>query len=542
MAVDLSVMTDLLLRFSCMQAEPEACLLMGGKVRLSMRQNRKYAQKNLVSTILYQIVVIAAGLILPRLVVTGYGSEINGLLNSINQFLLYFSLLEAGLHAATKQALYGPVARGDQAAINSVISAAYRSYQKVGWTYFACLIALSFVYPWVARSSLNYWIVAGTVFLSGFPTVILFFVQGKYTVLLQVEGKMYVLMHVSTIMKIIINIAKVVMIYFLVDVIVIRGISALLDMVYVIYIVCYVKKNYKWLDLKAPPDYEAIGQRNYVIGHQVADMIYQNTDVFLLTIFCDLRVVSVYSMYKLIITNLEGILLSGAKSVSFALGQTYQVDRELYKTRIDVFESVYGIVSTTFLSTALHLILPFMVLYTEGVTDAEYCDIRLAILFVAIAWLTAVRLPMKYTIEFAGHFKATVGRAIAEAVINLTVSVVGVIFWGIYGVLLGSVVAVLYRSLDMIVYTNKKLLDRTVWKTLSIHLIDLVVLISSQFALRQIPITVDSYGTFALVGLLDCVVLAVLLMGVHSLCFPEFRMWIAEELKRLVKRKGRSRA
>ena len=52
-----------------------------------------------------------------------YGSEINGLISSINQ-LLYFSLVEAGLSGAAIYALYKPLADNDYKAINGVITAA----------------------------------------------------------------------------------------------------------------------------------------------------------------------------------------------------------------------------------------------------------------------------------------------------------------------------------------------------------------------------------------------------------------------------------
>ena len=41
-----------------------------------------------------------AGFITPRFMLTAYGSEINGLISSILQFISYFNLVEAGLSSA----------------------------------------------------------------------------------------------------------------------------------------------------------------------------------------------------------------------------------------------------------------------------------------------------------------------------------------------------------------------------------------------------------------------------------------------------------
>lgn len=68
-------------------------------------------------------------------------------------------------------------------------------------------------------------------------------------------------------------------------------------------------------------------------------------------------------------------------------------------------------------------------------------------------------------INFAGHFKQTQVRSIIESVINLTVSLVLVFKIGMYGVLVGTIAALLYRTNDVIIYANWNILGRKPWKT-----------------------------------------------------------------------------
>ena len=65
----------------------------------------------------------------------------------------------------------------------------------------------------------------------------------------------------------------------------------------------------------------------------------------------------------------------------------------------------------------------------------------------------------------AGHFKQTQGRAIAEAVINLAVSIALIYPLGIYGVLIGTCASYLYRSLDVIFYNASRFLKGTLKRT-----------------------------------------------------------------------------
>ena len=68
---------------------------------------RRRSVLNLISAVLGQILGIAIGFLLPWLFITSFGSEINGLLSSANQILVYLALFEAGVGAVSLQALYG---------------------------------------------------------------------------------------------------------------------------------------------------------------------------------------------------------------------------------------------------------------------------------------------------------------------------------------------------------------------------------------------------------------------------------------------------
>ena len=83
-------------------------------VRLLKRSNEQMnttlAKKNLITSIFYQLVTVAYGLIVPRLVLSSFGSEVNGLTSSLSQFLNYINLLEGGLSGVIMAALYKPLA------------------------------------------------------------------------------------------------------------------------------------------------------------------------------------------------------------------------------------------------------------------------------------------------------------------------------------------------------------------------------------------------------------------------------------------------
>ena len=92
--------------------------------------------------------------------------------------------------------------------------------------------------------------------------------------------------------------------------------------------------------------------------------------------------------------------------------------------------------------------------------DVNYVDVNLANLFIIAFLLTNGRVTSRMVIEYAGHFKLTQNRSIIESIINILVSLASVHYFGIYGVLFGTIAALLYRTNDMVIYASKHLLKR----------------------------------------------------------------------------------
>lgn len=90
---------------------------------------------NTVASAVQQIVVVAVGLVLPRVMLDCYGSVVNGLTSSITQFINYFGLVEAGIGASAVYALYKPLARGDRRAISAIVTAARKFYVLSGYIF-----------------------------------------------------------------------------------------------------------------------------------------------------------------------------------------------------------------------------------------------------------------------------------------------------------------------------------------------------------------------------------------------------------------------
>ena len=210
--------------------------------------------KNILSGFIGQLITIALGIIIPRLVLLNLGSEANGLLSTVSQIYTYFALLEAGVGNAALQALYGPIGSNNTEQSNRILAAMQHYYRRTGFVYLAGVLIVGFVFPIVVHSSFSYQTVFLVTILGGLGGVVRYFTQAKYLMLIKADGRNYAETNISTIINVLISVTKIILLCAGCNVIVIQamyfGYSVLTSFVYV----AYVRRSYSWLNLRVAPD------------------------------------------------------------------------------------------------------------------------------------------------------------------------------------------------------------------------------------------------------------------------------------------------
>lgn len=449
--------------------------------------------KNFFWGITGYVITTVLGIVVPRLVLLSYGSEVNGILTTVKQIFTYVALLEAGVGGASLQALYKPVAQNDHEAISEVVSATHYFFRKTGIIYLGAVVILAAVFPFTVQSETEKYIIAGIILLQGTNGVIKYFFNGKLNLLLKVEGKTYIITNFGTIAAVISNISRIALMLAGCNVLLVQSVFCFLDIIQVIYIIAYTKKHYPWLNYHAAPNFKAIEQRNSVLIHQISGLVFNNTDTILLTYVVGFKTVSVYAMYAMLCAMVDNIIGIVSSSVSFALGQLFHSSRERFIVIQEAYEACYLALVFFCYTMVLVFITPFLKLYTAGVTDITYIDKYLPILFVLTHLLSYGRNTSSQIIDFAGHYKQTQLRSIIETVINLTVSIICVFQFGIYGVLFGTIVALLYRANDIILYANHKIMKRSAIPTYRRWFTNCVLLIICYYVSHVLRGEINSY-------------------------------------------------
>ncbi len=454
-------------------------------------------KNNLVSSVVYQVVLISLSFLLPRLYLENFGSEVNGVLSTIKQIFTYMCLLEAGVGLATTQALYKRVGEKDYKSASAVLSATNAYYIKTGIIYSAIVLVIALVYAYVIPTPINSNILFFMVILNAIPALFSYFVQAKYRILMEVDGRKYVINNSETVLQLASNAGKVLVLLLTDSLILIQVVYCAIALVQLLYLYVYAKKRYKWLDLKTEPDFYAISQKNSVLVHQISGMVFNNTDVILISVLCDFKAVSIYAIYNIFFSQVQNFITSVVSSFNFALGQMFHTDRNKFEKVFDVYETLY-IMATYIIYTLMAVfLLPLIQIYTGGINDANYTNVFLVLLFVVMNILANGKIPINSIIEYSGSFEKTRSHAIWEMVINITVSVVAIFYFGICGAIAGTIAALLYRSIVTIYYANKKVLKRSQMCTYKKWFLNATV-----FAVIIIIFFVDTFSNMSFLKLL----------------------------------------
>lgn len=429
----------------------------------------RYALYNVFSSGIFQLVTVFAGLLVPRYILLFYGSEINGVSSSVNQIISYASLLEAGLGLASIQALYAPLAKGNTESINGICSATRVFYNRIAAYFSIIILTAAVTYPFFVKGSVNRITVALLVLVISLQSIVEYLLHAKYRVLLTADQKLYIINYTKAAGLILSTVIKMILIFLRVNIIIVFLVTPIVLGIRMLYIKWYVYKHYTYIDYRAPLNLTAIKQRSALVIHQIAGLVVHNTGGILLSVSVEggLKLASVYAVYNLVFKNMYNLITASfSQGIVSSFGQLLYTDKESLKRTFRIYEFIYYVIISVIYGSIYVMVLPFVSLYTKSVTDVQYVNALIATLFTLTEVMNCSRVPCGMLINASGHFHQTKGRALLEAIINFTVTVILIKWIGIYAIFIGGLCSYSYRVLDIVIYSNKKILGTSPLLTL----------------------------------------------------------------------------
>lgn len=501
--------------------------------------------KNMVFSILARAITLITGMIVQRYILLAFGSSLNGLTSAITQVMSYLVLLEAGLGTASIQALYHPLQVNDWDQVSSIISATKKSYQRISLIFVALLIAAAALIPLMVAGEVDFVIAGLLTLLTGGSYVASYIFGGKYKALLTADNKIYILYVLDSFSVILSCVFRIIALKNGAGIIFVQTINLVCVYIKNVSYVIYTKIRYKKIDYSHKADFSLIRKRWSVLIHQIAGIVVNHTDILILTAFSSLKLVSLYSVYNMVFSQLS-TLIQGTfvQAPQGTFGREYSRGVEYFKHAYRKYERFFTVIIFSISTISIIMILPFIEIYTSGVSDINYISNILPLLFTGILLMNQIRTPAVIAINVSGAFKETQTGAIIEATINICMSLILYFFTplGIYGLLIGTITSYIYRTTDVFLFVYNKILHERIIPYLKIIAIDMAIFICAYILFIFVwPIHVSSFLEWLLVASIISISVCSIYIGINAIIDEVFRSIILIYFQKILRRIGKEK-
>lgn len=430
--------------------------------------------KNTAASLIAQITTLICGFVLPRLFLQHYGSEVNGLVNSISQFLSVIAFLELGVGAVVQSSLYKPLAEKDNQQISKVMVSANKFFQRLARILLVYVISLMIIYPFIANQNFGFIYTATLIAAISISSFAQYYFGIVNSLLLNADQRGYIQYNAQTVTIILNTIVCAIMISMNGTIQVVKLVTSLIYLARPVILQIYVNNHYA-INWKIKYTQEPIKQKWNGVAQHVASVVLDGTDTIVLTVFSTLSNVSIYSVYFLVVKGVKTLFLSITNGIQALIGELWaKQELEQLKNFFGWIEWLIHTGTTYVFSCTAALIVPFIQVYTLGIRDANYIQPTFAILLTLANAMHCLRLPYNIMILAAGHYKQTQRNYIVAAILNIVVSVLTVKIWGLIGVAIGTLVAMTYQTIWLAIYDSRHFINWPLKKVIKQFLVDII--------------------------------------------------------------------
>jgi O-antigen/teichoic acid export membrane protein len=382
----------------------------------------------------------------------------NGLISTIEQFIQYFNLLDGGIAVAAAISLYEPIYRNDIKKINGIISALRKFYIKAGILFSIVNIILAFTLPFFLKDQLEELTVFSLTIILGLSSLYTFFIAGKYNVLFIADGKSYIKNNILAFTRILSLIMQYIVIYLNGSIVDVKFLGSIAVIIGFIPLFIYFKMFYPNVYFRAIPDIQSLSKKWDALIIQVSMLARKSAPIIIITMFFLLENTSVFSVYAMIFQTGNSLLEMLSQSITanfgniIVSGDNYKL-KKFYNYCEFILYTFTGVISICFLL----LTIPFVKLYTKGITGINYCVPVIVYSFIISEALQNFAFTPRTVIAASGEMRCLRNSAVVETLSSIIIGIVGVKLFGMPGVLLGTIVGNLYRYCIVLLFSLKKI-------------------------------------------------------------------------------------
>ena len=374
------------------------------------------------------------------------GDEFIGLTGTLNNILGYLNLAELGIGSCISFFLFKPLQSNDHQETQELLSVIGYLYRWIGLIILACGFLISIFFPLIfSNENLGLGIVYFSFYSFLGSSLIGYFINYR-EVLLVADQKNYLVaiyFQSAGIIKTAIQISLALTyknLYLWVAVEFLFGILGCIILNW------KINKEYPWLKtdksqgkllLKKYPG--VLKNTKQIFIHQIKDFILSKSDELFVFIFVSLKMVAYYGNYIMIISKVSLLFKSALDSVNAGIGNLvaegnrFQIMKVFWEL-MTIRHFVAGILCYSIYS----FIEPFISLWL----GSEYImDHHILVLLAIYIYISNSRGVVD-AFNHAHGLYADVWSAWAELILNMSITIIAGIYYGIIGILLGKIISI----------------------------------------------------------------------------------------------------
>ncbi|SEW39779.1 glycoside hydrolase family 88 protein [[Clostridium] fimetarium] len=441
---------------------------------------------------------------------------INGLYTNV---LSVLSLAELGIGTAISYSLYKPVVDKDLEKIKILMQLYKQVYRIIAIIITALGLLIIPFLKYIIKNpgdiTLDQLNIFYLIFL--FNTVSTYFVSYKYS-LTNAEQKNYIQINIQVITSLTILIAQIIILIVSKSFLIYLLAGAVIGLIQKIFVYIYFNKLYPYLLEKSNGNLSKeeikVFKKNIIalLYHKIGETSINQTDNIIISSFINITCVAILSNYNLIINTVNVFINIVFNSVISGLGNLIATENKerqylLFKVYRFLGFWVYGLSLLFF----VFLLTPFINIWLG---PNMIIDKSAIILIMVDYYFKGHRTVINNFKSAAGIFDADKYISIAQAVVNLVLSIILVQFIGLKGVFIGTIVAGLIANVTKPFIIYKMIFNKDA-KYYFIDSITYIFTISFVFAILGLLNTVVLVN----ITLINIIIMGFLILSISNIIF-----------------------
>lgn len=483
----------------------------------------KNAAKNSFFAVLGQIVLIVVGFFSQRAMNMTAGAQLAGVNGVISNVIAILSVTELGMSTAIVYNLYPCIRDNDEKRCASIMNLYRKAYTIFTLVIMVLgLICLPFIHLIIKETTYSVGYIRLMFLLWLVRTALSYLLSYRRSILIA-DQREYQITIITLFVNIINYTSIIVLLYTVGEYLIALGLNIVVEIVANIIIIRMTDIRYPYLSQYShlKPEKEVVDSvvdnvKNLFVG-RIFFKLLSSTDNLIISGFINTVIAGLYANYFLIVNALIGMMATLAYALRPTFGHMFlDQDKEKDVKGLRLMSFVFFLM----MSVAVSTVFSITNIFVKDIWLNEeflFSQITVGVLCVQL-FLTCMGLPLETVMGVTGLFDKDRNISIITATVNLCVSLVAVLYWGIHGVILGTICAYLV----MISFRLKVFFKDYTGVPMKGYLIDLCgyVVVTVLATMLSFGVVSRIYNTFNIgIFLLICIISVVIPVALDLLVY-----------------------